>query len=180
MLEAMNRWRPDGKVNLLWMAPACTYEFVHRRLDVFEKHVSKFRMLSLSDQTERDDALLRLQVLPRNVRAWYDASMLYFVSNNLEGPRDVPLLGMERFWRLANSQSVSNPRDLSSQERSMIVEVGEKLRLRESAIWSNGPSTPESTSQPGIPGFECQSAGHIGFWSDPATRRSLKSFVAGN
>ncbi len=179
-LEALDRWNPNGKVDVLFMAPACTYSFVHRRIDAFSKHISQFRMLALSDKTERYDALFRLKVLPKNVQGWYDASMLYFVSNNLEGPRDVPLLGMERFWRLATDQSVESPRTLTDVEGVAISEVGEALNLKENTVWSNGLDEAESSPRPGAQGWECRSPGHTGFWADPATRRSIRAFAAGS
>lgn len=164
-LEALDQWNPHGKVDLLFMAPACTVDFVHARMDLFERHVRRFKMLGLSDRLERTDAMLAVPGAPKRIRGWYEASVLYFVSNNLEGRHDTPILGMERFQRLASGQSVESPRELTQHEREAYMDVCKLLSLSSTAAWSDGkdPATQAKT--------------HIGFWLDPATRSTLHAFV---
>ncbi len=178
-LEALETWNPTAKVDVMLLAPACTFAFVERRLAMFKKHVQAFRMLSLSEATERYDALLRLKLVPKSLRGWYDASMLYFISNNLEGSKDVPLLGMERFFRMANGEAVVHPRELSAKEFAQIRRVSAQLDLGGNTVWSNGPKEAEISPFPGVAGWECRSPGHVGFWLDEASRRSMRAFALG-
>jgi hypothetical protein len=76
-----------GTISL--MAPACT-------LDFFEAHLARLPHEAgagtcvnylLPDALERQDGF-----------AGYGRSLLYLISNGLEGGRRVPLAGMERFW----------------------------------------------------------------------------------
>lgn len=164
-LEALDQWNPGGKVDLAFMAPACTVDFVAARKDLFERHVRRFMMLGLGDRLERKDAMLAVPGAPRRLRGWYESSVLYFVSNNLEGRHDTPILGMERFHRLANGQSVESPRDLTAHERDAYDIVGRLLRLDSTARWSDGQSGPTRATT------------HIGFWLDPPTRTTLHTFV---
>jgi len=164
-LEALDRWNPDGKIDLLFMAPACTVDFVAARKDLFERHVGRFMMLGLDDRLERSDAMLAVPGAPRRLRGWYESSVLYFVSNNLEGRHDTPILGMERFERLATNQSVESPRELTAHEREAYGVVERLLRLDSTAFWSDGKGGPTRATT------------HIGFWLDPATRSTLHTFV---
>ena len=76
-----------GTISL--MAPAC-------RLDFFDAHLARLSQTAapgacvsyiLPDELERQDGF-----------AGYGRSLLYLISNGLEGGRRVPLAGMERFW----------------------------------------------------------------------------------
>lgn len=70
-------------------APACTVEFANR---YYAPHVEAMKNLHLdvlSEQRERDD----------NVAGIYRKSLLYFVSNALEGDPRTPILGLENVFR---------------------------------------------------------------------------------
>lgn len=168
-LEALRQWRPEGQVDIVLLAPACTYAAVDRRLDLWKRHVRRFILFGLSDALERRDAVLRVPGVPRAWRNWYGASVLYYVSNNLEGPRDVPILGMQRFWALATGSTVEAPRPLGSEEAASINRVRQALSLDRTAVWSQGPG----------PGSKCEAKGHLSFLADTATLETIRAFIEG-
>ncbi|AID99931.1 peptidase C1 [Klebsiella variicola] len=67
-------------------APACTVQFANRHYAPHELLMKRMYLHILSDRIERAD----------NVAAIYRKSLLYFVSNALEGDRRTPLLGMDK------------------------------------------------------------------------------------
>lgn len=76
--------------DVLYMAPACTVDFLDKRLPVFRKRVDHFRSFGLSDELEH--GYWEVPVL-------YNASLLYMVSGILEeAGADTPLVGMERYF----------------------------------------------------------------------------------
>lgn len=168
-LEALSRWRPEGQVDVVLLAPACTYAAVDRRLDLWKRHVRRFILFGLSDALERQDAVLRVPGVPRAWRDWYGASILYYVSNNLEGPRDVPILGMQRFLALAAGSTIEAPRPLSAEECASIHRVRDALALDRTAVWSQGAR----------PGASCEATGHMSFFSDLATLDTIRKFMKG-
>lgn len=174
ILQSFESLKPPGKVDVVFMAPACTYQFMADRLQFIKKFVSGFRLFALTDELERTDGLLNVGPAPKRVRGWYQASLLYYVSNNLEAHRDTALLGMQRFWKLANWESVETPRELTALEKSQIRSVGTAMKLNENAVWSKGATEPPLTAHPGESGWECGSARHLGFWMDSAMQRSLR------
>lgn len=180
IVENLAAWRgetgaskgQDG-VEVVFLAPACTYEFIANRKAAFRTYVKAFRMFALSDDAERYDALLAVQAAPKAVRGWYDASLLYYISNNLEGQVDRPLLGMERFWRLRNREPVVMPRDLADWEVQSIRATDELLDIERNTVWSRGTFGEALSPLPGAPGWQSSAARHMDFWSDPLLRRSL-------
>jgi hypothetical protein len=74
------------------MASACTSEFFDIRLDslaaALPDSASRCAHFILPDAAERRDRV-----------AVYRRSLLYLISNGLEGRREVPIAGMEFFWR---------------------------------------------------------------------------------
>lgn len=80
------------KFEVVFLAPACTFEFMNERLQLFTRRISDFRMFSLGDDLERGYW---------EVPALYPASLLYMISGLLEDPViDMPIVGMERYYDL--------------------------------------------------------------------------------
>jgi hypothetical protein len=75
-----------GTVSL--MAPACTSDFFNEYLDPLAPAgaADRFAQFILSDGAERADRV-----------ALYRRSLLYLVSNGLEGRRETPIAGMQKF-----------------------------------------------------------------------------------
>lgn len=66
-------------------APACTVQFANRHYAPHASLMKRMYLHILSDRNERDD----------NVAKIYRKSLLYFVSNALDGDQRTPLLGMD-------------------------------------------------------------------------------------
>ncbi|MDB5818973.1 MAG: peptidase [Rhizobacter sp.] len=67
-------------------APACTVAFANKHYAMDEAVMQRLYMNVLSDKVERDD----------NVVSIYRKSLLYMVSNSLEGDLHTPILGLQR------------------------------------------------------------------------------------
>ncbi len=80
--------QPGMKFDVVFLAPACTFDFMAKRLPVFEKRVANVRMFALTDQNER--SYWEVPVL-------YRGSLLYLVSGLCEDEVDIPILGMQRY-----------------------------------------------------------------------------------
>jgi hypothetical protein len=80
---------PDFRINVVLIAPACTFDYLADALAGAGNRVANLRIFGMSDPVERNDHL---------VPAIYPASLLYFVSGVLEDERDQPLAGMQRYY----------------------------------------------------------------------------------
>ena len=111
-LEEMDRvLPPEAKANVAFLAPACTFEFLGERLDLFERRVGHWRNFSLKDEIEAG-----YWEVPG-----YRGSLLYMVSGLAEGDAedgldqvDMPLVGMQRYFDQAetyDSRAVRRMRD---------------------------------------------------------------------
>ena len=95
LLESMDKGQIDPalKVNVVFLAGACTFGFLFERLSIFQRRVSGIRNFGLSDAKE-----LGYWEIP----GLYPASLLYLVSGLCEvEPGDTPLIGMERYFKKA-------------------------------------------------------------------------------
>ena len=90
-LEAADRILPPGrKFDAVFLAAACSFPFIHERLDLFQRRVENIRAFGLCDEAER--AYWEFPVV-------MNGSLLYFVSGVLEEDEaDMPLVGMERYF----------------------------------------------------------------------------------
>jgi hypothetical protein len=89
LLEEFERSLPSqAKVNVIFIAPACTFERCAKAFRIAGSRIAELRIFGMGDALERRDAI---------AGPLYPASLLYFVSGVLEKERDAPLLGMERF-----------------------------------------------------------------------------------
>ena len=86
---------PDAKADVVFLAPACTFDFLHDRIDLFQRRVSRWRNFGLKDEKEAG-----YWEVPG-----YRGSLLYMVSGLAEGDSgdsldqvDKPLVGMQRYF----------------------------------------------------------------------------------
>lgn len=79
---------PDLKFDVVFLAPACTFDFMAEHLPAFQDRVANFRMFAMTDQNER---------AYWEVPALYRGSLLYLVSGLCEDEIDKPILGMQRY-----------------------------------------------------------------------------------
>ena len=104
-------WLASFKFDVIFEAPACTFERFNKTLDIAGKKIRHFRMFALGDKFEKDDKVGHDVV--------YSRSMLYYVSSVAEPTRhdsnlsdkckldnkppyeyhDKPILGMERYFK---------------------------------------------------------------------------------
>jgi hypothetical protein len=81
---------PAVKFDVVFLAPACTFTFLHEKLGVFMRRVKRMRSFGLKDDLE--SGYWEVPVI-------YPASLLYLVSGLFEDPIvDCPLVGMERYF----------------------------------------------------------------------------------
>ena len=80
---------PQIKVEVVFMAPACTMELMSQRQAAFEQIVSRSRIYSLADPLEH--GYFEVPVI-------YPASLLYLISGILEDRADTAVLGMQRYF----------------------------------------------------------------------------------
>lgn len=88
LIEGAARAMPNGKFNVILLAPACRSDAFSKVLAANSSRIANFRMFTMTDELESQDQLVSI-IYPR--------SLLYFISGVLEGEADVPLVGMNRF-----------------------------------------------------------------------------------
>lgn len=137
----------EAKFDVVFLAPACTFEFMHERLSLLARRVSGFRMFALSEALER--GYWEVPVL-------YPASLLYMVSGLFEEPEvDMPIVGMQRYFEL------TGPYD-----QPEIRAVAEWVSGR--CIWAVAAGTV---------GLQSGALKHGAFDEDVETRNSLKHIL---
>jgi hypothetical protein len=140
---------PDARIDVVFLAPACTFEFMRERLPVFKRRVAKFRMFALKDELER--GYWEVPVL-------YPASLLYMVSGLFEDPTvDMPIVGMQRYF------SGAAPYD-DAAIGEVVAWIGKR------SVWS--------VADDGLAGLQSGSLRHGGFDEDVTTRASLEHILA--
>jgi hypothetical protein len=146
-LEAADRVLPeDCKFDVVFLAAACSFPFLHERLDLFRRRVANIRSFGLSDEAER-----AYWEFPPVMKG----SLLYFVSGVLEEDEpDMPLVGMQRYF------SAEGPYD-RPDVREVAAYLGPDAR-----VWA-GVDDPR-------PGRRCTGPKHGSFDDqDEAMRESL-------
>ena len=81
---------PGTAFDIVLLAPANRFEGFEQVLLNHGASIRNFRMFAMTDGNESNDELVPI-VYPR--------SLLYFVSGVLEGEPDVPIMGMQRFYK---------------------------------------------------------------------------------
>ncbi len=84
---------PDVLFDVIYLAPAATMELTAKTLANQGHRIRNFRMFAMTDENEKAD------VLVDQVKFFYPHSLLYFVSGVVEDETDMPLTGMQRFYR---------------------------------------------------------------------------------
>jgi hypothetical protein len=79
---------PEVKFDLVFLAPACTFELFAETYDLVWPRLGGLRLFTMRDELEIQDHL----------GLGYPRSILYFVSGVLEDERDQPIMGMQRFY----------------------------------------------------------------------------------
>jgi hypothetical protein len=140
----------DIEFNVVFLAPACSFEFMYSCLPQYQRRVGpRIRSFGLSDA--REHGYFEVPVL-------FDGSLLYMVSGMFEVTDvDKEIVGMQRFYRTAHPFDDMECRAV-------------RAYLDGKTVWS--PSTaPE--------GRRCDAPRHGGFTVDHATKDSL-AFILGN
>lgn len=179
-LEHARKHLPDVRHDVVFLAPAITYEFFARTVRRHDARIAAFRMFAMQDELERDDQVWGSdQELPEHKdwrRYLYPSSLLYLVSGILENSvdaegkefdeADVPLLGLHRHWLDADTYTRgANP----SFEPIDAVRAWLKNK-NGGLVWSKSL---------GGDGLDCESFDHGAFDNDKATLNSL-SWIATN
>jgi predicted alpha/beta hydrolase family esterase len=111
-IENSRKYLPETlKQDIVFLAPAITYDLFSETLRRNSNHIGRFRMFAMRDSFERDDQVWGQDDELPDGRDWrrfiYPSSLLYLVSGILEfslkdgswvDEPDVPLVGMERFF----------------------------------------------------------------------------------
>ncbi len=147
-LDKATELLPDSvRFDVVFLAPASTFELTARTLEDRAHRISGFRMFTMTDAYERQDRL---------VPALYPHSLLYFVSGVVENPADTPIVGMERFY----DRTRYPKHDFPSVETVRAFIEDEANRV----AWSVGD---------GGPGRTAHSERHGDFDNDQATVQSV-------
>ncbi len=89
LLERIDRMEPAARVDVILLAPACTFSFLRERLDLLKRRVANIRLFGLQDEVESGYW---------EVPGIYPRSLLYLVSGLCEGEVDAAVLGMQRYY----------------------------------------------------------------------------------
>jgi hypothetical protein len=89
LLEKAEDTLPAGsQVEVVFLAPACSFELLDRALTTAGKRISRFRSFGMEDALEQRDSIFP---------PLYLRSLLYFVTGLVEDEVDLPLVGMKRY-----------------------------------------------------------------------------------
>ncbi len=148
-LEAAAEMLPEARFDVIFLAPAVTYDQFDATLANHRDRIANFRSFGMNDDWEIDDRL---------VPVIYPRSLLYFVSGLLEDTVDEPLVGMERFLR---EDKIFKPQDFPdiSRCRAFYADFSDSL------VWA-----PDTEGD----GSRTSSAKHGDFDNDVATLSSLQ------
>lgn len=177
-LEACSRYLSETtpKQDVVFLAPAITYDLFAETLRDHGARIGKFRMFAMHDEIERDDQVWGQDHDLPGGKDWrrfvYPSSLLYLVSGILESKKaddgkwvdepDMPLVGMERYF--ANSSTYQN---------ANFPSIGEVRRWLNSAsqsiVWSKASGQAI--------GLNCDCIDHGGFYDNESMLKSLRHTV---
>jgi pimeloyl-ACP methyl ester carboxylesterase len=141
----------DAPVEVVLLAPACTFELFGEALDAGKDQIKAIRVFTMTDKYESRDRVAGMA---------YPRSLLYLVSGLFEAEVDTPLLGMERFMR-----------DSFPQAGTAIPTVASYLAGDTSRqVWS-------VTAANASVGFRTAATSHGAFDDEPLTLESLQYIV---
>ncbi|OEJ21619.1 hypothetical protein AS594_39520 [Streptomyces agglomeratus] len=154
--EGYRSWPDEARFQVVFLAPACTYEHFAMVLDKGESLISDLRVFTMDDATEVADRL---------VGPFYPRSLLYFISGVLERGLDggsawVPLLGMARYRddAYAGMAALAAGRSYLTPERVVL--------------------SPSPDGSP--PGRRTGARSHTSFDEDPLVLESIATVIRGN
>lgn len=179
-LEHAARFLPDSlKQDVVFLAPAITYERFAQTLHARKSTIGRFQMFAMSDALERVDQVWGSDSELNATQDWrrylYPSSLLYLVSGLLEsqtledGRRvhlaDAPLLGMQRYF------ADERVYDATKAEFAAIGAVRDFLKaVPGRLVWSR-----TTDAEVGL-GSNCED--HGGFDNEPETLASLRHIVS--
>ncbi len=140
---------PDQHFELVFLAPASTFEKISRTVEKHNDRIDRFRMFTMLDENEKKDCL---------VPVLYPHSLLYFISGVLEDGYDVPIVGMKRFYDRKHFPDGAFPGVKPAREFVSGEEKGEVLSI-----------TPKNAP----PGMRSASAKHGDFDNETETVASI-------
>jgi len=149
--ELHSRMDADFRVNVVFIAPACTFKYLAESLKAAEGRLANLRIFGMSDAVERRDEMVPL-IFP--------ASLLYFVSGVLEDDSDEPLAGMQRYY--------SGPYAGSSFGEIAYVKGFDRLQGAHSYAWAQVS---------GFEGANCDMVTHGGWANAPQTLASVQYLI---
>ncbi|MFH0726166.1 MAG: hypothetical protein V2B19_07430 [Pseudomonadota bacterium] len=149
LLEAAALMLPHVKFDVVFLAPAVTYEKFGATIANHAQRIAHFRSFGMTDEWEADDQLVPIL---------YPRSLLYFVSGLLETTVDEPLVGMERYLR---------EKEIFTAEAFPAIARSHKFfgDFPDSMVWA-----PDTTGG----GTASSAAKHGDFDNDTATLQSLQ------
>jgi len=142
------RMSHDFRVNVVLIAPACTFKALGECFRSAASRVANLRIFGMSDPLERKDAI---------VPVIFPASLLYFVSGVLEDDRDQPLVGMARYY--------SAPYGSEGFEEIAAITASNALSRQHPFAWAKATLAD---------GANCDMTSHGGWASAPDTLASVK------
>lgn len=167
------------KQDVVFLAPAITYERFARTLVTEGARIGGFRLFGMQDVVERDDQVWGSDEELNGTQDWrryiYPSSLLYLVSGVLEtrsgesgqaiDEADVPLVGLQRFLYNENVYSEAHDTAFKSVDvvRAWLKSQPDRL------VWSVTNGAPD--------GRGCTSVDHGAFDDDATTRASLRHIV---
>ncbi|CAK8718032.1 Alpha/beta hydrolase [Candidatus Electrothrix aarhusensis] len=178
-LTAADNMLPSNvKFDVVFLAPAITYERFASCLTNNGDRIRSFRSFAMTDELERDDQVWgddsELDDGADLRRFIYPSSLLYLVSGILESDideagnstdsPDKPLLGMERYYAKTRVYDAADFPEVQ-QVRSWLEQQSDRL------VWSIASGQPE--------GFNSASIDHGAFDNDPDTLASVRAILRG-
>lgn len=143
---------PSFKFDVVFLAPASTFDLTAETLANFSHRISDFRMFTMTDANEKKDRLVPIL---------YPHSLLYFVSGVVETDRDMPIVGMQRYYY--KSDYTDNRFSSVAAVRNFVTSASDR------SIWS------VTTNQD--PGKNTAALKHGDFDNESATMASISHII---
>ena len=146
---------PDIRFEIIFLAPACTFDHFAKTLGDAAGRISGFRSFAMKDALEQADRLASVL---------YPRSLLYFVSGLCEAEVDAPIVGMQRY------RSGASPFDPDDPDNDTIRTVVDRFGDNTDAwVWSKTDAAD---------GKRSQSVHHGDFDNDDKTLESVAHIIA--
>ena len=154
-LEAIDKeLEIDRKLNVIFQAPAVTFEQMSKSIAIYEKRVAGFRLFALNN--DREFGYWEVPVV-------YHGSLLYMISGIFESAQpsdhgDVPIVGVQRHVRNVLSRSFAIPESWHS--------LAIWFDISHRAAWAGDPTTDD-------PSLQCTAWKHGELDDNPDVLRSV-------